>query len=53
MNSKGHFIISMIKSWLRLFGCVACVLGKNFTFAMWTFGIAECFGIIEELVDKR
>lgn len=53
MNSKGHFIISLSKSAIRIVGgCVALVVGNILPLALGII-IAEIGGILEELVDKR
>lgn len=53
MNSKGHLTLSLIKSFLRLFGCCVAIYNHNFSVAFLMFAIAEGLGIAEELVDKR
>lgn len=53
MNSKGHLYISLIKSIIRILGCVLSLLFNNFTILAVVFGIAEILGIFEEVVDKR
>jgi hypothetical protein len=54
MNSKSHFIISLIKSLIRIVGCIwlsfLIPILIPFTAA---FGIAELFGIAEEVFDRR
>lgn len=53
MNSKGHLIFSLIKSLMRIIGCVGGFLVSDVSFlAKWFFS-AELVGIIEELVDRR
>lgn len=53
MNSKGHLIISLSKSVIRIIGgCVAIVVGNVLPLALGII-IAEIGGILEELVDKR
>ena len=50
---KGHFIISMIKSILRIVGCFMIILGVQnalLLFALMLL-VAELLGIAEELVD--
>lgn len=53
MNSKGHLIISGVKSILRIVGCIGTIAKHNILFLVTCFGIAEILGIAEELVDKR
>jgi len=47
-NSNKHFRISVLKSGVRMFGCVFLAYGSIFTAGCLLF-IAECFGVIEEL----
>jgi len=53
MNSKGHLVISIIKSMLRIVGCFIAIDSKNFSLGFSMFMIAEGLGVAEELVDKR
>lgn len=50
---KGHFIISMVKSVLRIVGCFMLLLGVNSALILFAllFLVAELLGIVEELVD--
>jgi len=48
-TSKGHFYVSLVKSFLRIVAGVFLVTG-NLTFAGLLFIIAEVLGIAEELV---
>ena len=53
MNSKGHLLISIAKSALRIGACcLSLSSGSPFPLAMG-FLVAEVLGIAEELVDKR
>lgn len=52
MNDFGHFIISLIKSILRIIGCILAVI-YSIKLGFLLFGIAEILGIAEEIVDKR
>ncbi len=53
MNSKGHLIISLSKSVIRMVGgCAALVVGNVLPLALGII-IAEIGGILEEVVDKR
>lgn len=53
MNSKGHLVISAVKSSVRIISC-ACSLAKHsFKILAVGFLVAELLGIIEELVDNR
>lgn len=53
MNSKGHLITSLIKSGLRIAGCVFAIKMNSIIPIASAFFTAELFGIMEELVDKR
>lgn len=53
MNSLGHFLISLVKSILRIGACVWTVVSKDVAVLAIGFGIAELLGILEEVVDKR
>ena len=56
MNSKEHFIISIIKSVLRIAGClVVAVWGEGTVFRTFAhlFCMAEMAGILEEVFDER
>ncbi len=53
MNSLGHFLISLVKSLLRIGACVWTGLTGNIVVLAVGFGIAEILGILEEIVDKR
>ena len=53
LNSKGHFLFSIVKSLLRIVGCVISIITKNLLGFSVMFILAECFGIIEEFADKR
>ena len=47
--SKKHFYISLVKSGLRIAGCVAVLLGANILWLPGTFLAAEILGIAEEI----
>lgn len=47
--SKGHFVVSLLKSGLRLCACVSLYQGDLVTTAS-LFGLAEVLGIAEEMV---
>ena len=53
MKDKGHFIISLVKSLLRLAGCTVCMFTTNLIHLAIAFGLAEILGILEEVADKR
>lgn len=53
MNSKGHLILSIIKSVVRIVSCVLTIVIKSITPMAIGFMIAEGLGICEEMVDKR
>ena len=46
---KKHFYISMIKSGVRILGCVAALAGFGITWLALAFLVAEVLGIVEEL----
>ena len=53
MNSKGHLIISLAKSAIRVVGgVVTLVTGLIVPLAVGII-VAEIGGVLEELVDKR
>jgi hypothetical protein len=47
-KSSKHFKISVLKSGIRMFGCVALIAGSLVNAGCLLF-IAECLGVIEEL----
>ncbi len=53
MNSKGHLILSLAKSAVRVAGGVAVLVTNSII--PWAVGVivAEIGGVMEELVDKR
>lgn len=53
MNSKWHLYISVLKSLLRIFGCIAVIVKTDIMFFSISFIAAEVLGILEELGDKR
>ena len=53
MNSKGHLYISLIKSTIRIIGCVSTLVTKDIVLLAVAFGFAELLGVLEELADKR
>jgi len=53
MNSKGHLIISLAKSAIRIIGSISTlIMGSVVPLAIGIM-VAEIGGIAEELVDKR
>ena len=53
MNSKGHLMISLAKSGVRVIGGIATlVTGTVIPLAVGVI-VAEIGGVLEELVDKR
>jgi len=59
MNSKGHLILSLLKSFIRIVGCILSIVfvGKHpvrsaVTLSSGLLG-AEILGVLEELADKR
>ena len=53
MNSKGHLIISAIKSSVRIISCVFSLVKRSLIILAGGFLLAELLGIVEELVDNR
>ena len=53
MNSKGHLIISLAKSLIRVIGGVAALISGSIIPLAAGVIIAEVGGVLEELVDKR
>ena len=47
--SKKHFYISLVKSALRIIGCVAVLLGGGIIYLESAFLLAELLGIAEEM----
>ena len=47
--SKKHFYISLVKSALRILGCVAVLRGGGIIYLAGAFLLAEILGIAEEL----
>lgn len=53
MNSKWHLITSILKSVIRIVGCIIGVCLKSVSIVGGSIVIAELLGIAEELGDKR
>lgn len=53
MNSKGHLIISLAKSAIRVAGGVATLISGAILPLALGIIIAEVGGVLEELVDRR
>jgi len=53
MNSKEHLVYSIVKSLIRIFSCMACLINENILTLAFGFLIAELLGIMEELCDER
>lgn len=53
MNSKGHLIISLLKSAVRVLGGVVALVTKSVIPLAIGVMVAEIGGVAEELVDKR
>lgn len=53
MNSKWHLWISLIKSILRVIGCIVGIKFNNFIALAGFFMVAEILGIAEEIKDER
>jgi len=48
-TSRGHFYVSMVKSFIRIFAGIALIDG-SLIIAGVSFIVAELLGIVEELV---
>lgn len=53
MNSKGHLIISLAKSGIRVIGGVIALINKSVIPLAIGIIVAEVGGVLEELVDER
>ena len=53
MNSKGHLIISLTKSAIRVVGGIVTLITGSIIPLAAGIIIAEIGGVLEELVDKR
>ena len=53
MNSKWHFRISLIKSGLRILGCLSAIYYYDWTKLALGLFLAEFLGIAEEIKDER
>lgn len=53
MNSKGHLIISLTKSAVRVVGGIVTLVTKSIVPLAVGVIVAEIGGVMEELVDKR
>lgn len=53
MKDMSHFIISLIKSFLRIGGCISYIINEKVGYVVLAFLFAEILGIAEELMDKR
>lgn len=56
MNSKGHLRCSLIKSLLRMIGCMVAIINPSLGTLKalgWLLLVAEGLGILEELLDLR
>lgn len=53
MNSKGHLLISLMKSAIRVIGGVATLIQHSVIPLAIGVIIAEIGGVLEEIVDKR
>lgn len=53
MNSKGHFLVSINKSIIRIAGCALGMVASSLPIVCISLVAAEVFGILEEVVDKR
>jgi hypothetical protein len=53
MNDKGHFYVSLLKSALRIIGCVHYLATFSVVPFVSLFLAAEVLGIVEEIFDRR
>ena len=53
MNSKGHLYISLVKSSIRILGCIGTYFSRDVMILVGSFGFAELLGVVEELADGR
>ena len=53
MNSKGHLIISLAKSGIRIVGGIIALTTLSIIPLAIGVIVAEIGGVLEELVDKR
>lgn len=53
MNSKGHLIISLAKSFIRVVGGIITLSTNSVVPLAIGVMVAEIGGVLEELVDKR
>lgn len=52
MNSKWHLYTSLVKSAIRIIGCIFGLAGNMWVFILLIL-LAEVLGIVEEMGDKR
>ncbi len=48
--SKGHFYVSLVKSVVRLVGCVVAIYTGSVIMLAIFLAVAELIGVVEELV---
>ena len=48
---KMHYYISLVKSGVRIAGCVVAILFQSITILAISFLVAEILGILEEVID--
>lgn len=53
MNCKGHLIISLTKSAIRVIGGIVTLITNSLVPVAIGVIVAEIGGVLEELVDKR
>ena len=53
MNGKGHLIISLVKSGIRIGGGIAALVINSIIPLVIGIIVAEIGGVLEELVDER
>ncbi len=53
MNSRWHLMVSVLKSGIRILGCLYFAFTEDIMVFVYCFFFAEVLGISEELGDKR
>ena len=48
---KMHYYISLVKSGIRIVGCVGAVVLQSITLLAVSFLLAEVLGILEEVIE--
>ena len=53
VGDKGHFTLSAIKSVIRVIECLLLGMTQDVVWFAAFYGVAELFGLLEEVFDKR